>query len=189
MNQTLAITNVTSVNYAPFLTFVAVDKSGVVLPAVTVSAVFGSDRGALVVPARNSVVDVMRFSGEGVDRVADVRATVTDALFVEYPPITAGPIVTPLDGSGAVVTRNDVFTRVRVGNDNDGPISIRLIYIIWDMPPEGRTQQAERTEPIGDLVIVAAHGKTEVAVAPDDAALIRRSSGTAPTSIKAYLSR
>jgi hypothetical protein len=189
MNQTLAITNLTTLSYAPFLKLAAVDETGEVLQSVTVSTVYGSDRAALVVPARTSIVDVMRFSGEHVDRVADVRATVIDALFVDYPTITAEPTVTPLDGSGVAVTRNDVFTRVRVHNDNDRPITVRLLYIIWDMPLEGRTQQADRTEPIGDLVTVAAHGETEVPVSPDDAALIRQSSGTAPTSIKAYHSR
>jgi hypothetical protein len=189
MNQTLAITNLTSLSYAPILKLAAVDETGEELPSVTVSTVYGSDRAALVVPARTSIVDIMRFTGDRVDRVADVRATVIDALYVDYPAIATDPTVTPLDASGVAVTRNDVFTRVRVNNDNDRPITIRLVYIIWDMPPEGRTQQAVRTEPIGDLVTVAAHGETEVSVPPDDAALIRQSSGTAPTSIKAYTSR
>jgi hypothetical protein len=50
-----------------------VDGSGTTLPDATVSCVFGSDRGELVVPARTSAVGVMRFTGEGLDRVTGVK--------------------------------------------------------------------------------------------------------------------
>jgi len=188
MNQILEITNPSPRSYAPVLKLSAVDDSGITLPEVTVSTLFGSDRGELVVPARTGVVDVMRFSGKHLDRVADVRASVSTAALVHYPAITSEPTVTPIDSSDAVVTRNDVFARVRVNNDNNDPITIRLVYIIWDTPPEGQTQQADRTEPIGDLVTVPAHGETTVQITPNDAALIRKYAGAAPASIKAYFS-
>jgi hypothetical protein len=38
-------------------------------------------------------------------------------------------------------------------------------------------------------VTVPAHGQTDVKIAADDVAVIRRTSGTAPTSIKAYFSK
>jgi hypothetical protein len=107
---------------------------------------------------------------------------------VEFPTAPVEPVVTPLDSSGAEVTRNDVFTRVRVGNDNDDPVAVRLVYIVWDVPRTGRTQQAEFTVPLGDLVTVPARGETEVAIDPADAAVIEQRAGTAPASIKAYFS-
>ena len=189
MNQLLQITHSGSRSVAPVLKLYAVDSSGVPLPEVTVTGVFGSDRGELVVPAGYGVVDVMQLTGEHVNRVADVRASVLRAPVVEYPTITTEPVVTPLDSTGVAVTRNDVFTRIRVSSDNDAPITVRLIYITWNVPPEGQTQQAERTEPVGDLVTVPAHGQTDVKIAADDVAVIRRTSGTAPTSIKAYFSK
>jgi hypothetical protein len=151
-------------------------------------AIYGSDRSGLVVPSLIGAIDVMRFSGEHVDRVSDVRATVVTATLLRYPAVTTAPALTPLDASGEIVTRNDVFARVRVANDNDDPITIRLVYIIWDMPPEDRTQQADLTAAIGGLVTVPAHGLTTVRLTPDEEAVVRKYSGTAPTSIKAYFS-
>ena len=186
MNQLLGITNLGPRSYVPVLRLSAVDDSGLALPDVTVSTIFGSDRGELVVPTHTGVVDVLRFSGAHADRVADVRATVLRASRVDYPEMTTDLVVTPFDAAGDKVSRNDLFTRVQVGNDNDRPLTVRLVYIVWNVPPEGRTQQADRTEPIGDLVTVPAHGRTDVSIAPDDAAVIRQFAGTAPTSIKVY---
>jgi hypothetical protein len=172
----------------PFLHLYAVDDKGSYLSGVTVTGIFGSDRGELVVPARGAVVDVMRFEGPDVEQVADVGVSVVAARVVDFPAEADDPTVTPLDASGAAVTRNDTFARIRISNDDDDPITVRLVYIVWDVPPEGRTQQAVQTEPIGDLVTVPARGETEVAIAPDDASLIREVSGVYPASIKAYFS-
>jgi hypothetical protein len=188
MNQVLKITNPGPRAWALVLKLTAIDASGNALPDVTVSTVYGSDRGGLVVPARFGAIDVMRFIGKHRDRVADVRATVVTATLVQYPAVTADPVVTPLDASGAVVTRNDVFARLQVADDNDDPITIRLVYIIWNMPPDGQTQQADLTTPVGGLVTVPAHGQATLRLTPAEQAVVRQHSGTAPTSIKAYFS-
>ena len=154
-----------------------------------VTTVYGSNRGNVVVPARGFATDVMRFNGDGVDRIADVRATVAVPVEVEYPPAPVEPVVTPLDSAGAEVTRNDAFTRVQVANDNDDPVTLRLVYIVWDEPSAGRTQQAELVVPLDDVVTVPAHGETEVTVEPNDAAVIEQYAGVALASVKVYLSR
>ena len=112
---------------------------------MTVPSVYGSDRGEVVEPARTTAFDVMRFSGQDVERVADVRVTVVNAPVVDYPATPAEAVVTPLDAAGDAVTRNDAFVSLRLRNDNDNdndndyPLRIRLIYIVWNMPPAGRT--------------------------------------------------
>jgi len=186
MNQLLGITNLGPRSYVPVLKLSAVDELGIKLPDVTVSTIYGSDRGGLVAPTHTVVFDVLRFTGAHADQVADVRATVLRASRVTYPEMKTELVVTPFDAAGDEVTRNDLFTRVRIGNDNDQPLTVRLVYIVWNDPPEGRTQQADHTEPIGDLVTVPAYGETDVSLAADDAAVIRKFSGTAPTSIKVY---
>ena len=187
MDQVLDISNPGDRSYAPILGLEAVDETGAVLD-VTVTTVFGSNRGYVVVPARGFATDILRFNGAEVDRIADVWATVFSAVEVKFPTAPVEPVVTPLDSSGAEVTRNDVFTRVRVGNDNDDPVAVRLVYVVWDVPGTGRTQQAEFTVPLGGLVTVPARGETEVAIDPGDAAVIEQRAGTAPASIKAYFS-
>ncbi|MEZ5093919.1 FMN-binding negative transcriptional regulator [Nocardioides sp.] len=69
------------------------------------STAFGSDRGSLLVPAHSAVLDILRFRGRGVGRVADVEATVSD-LTTQAGAKVAYPEVEYLDDSGAAVSRS-----------------------------------------------------------------------------------
>ena len=110
---------------------------------------YGSDRGMMLVPPLFGVIDVLTFSGGEVAEVADARVGVRDLAAVDTAgPITAaGPIIAelvvePVDDTGAVVTRNDRCTAVQIRNDNESAVDVRLVYIVWDEPPPGRTHQA-----------------------------------------------
>jgi hypothetical protein len=70
MNQVLEITNPSPHAWALVLKLTAVDAAGNARPDVTVSAVYGSDRGGLSVSALIGAIDVMRLRGEHLDRVA-----------------------------------------------------------------------------------------------------------------------
>jgi hypothetical protein len=188
ISQTLSITNPTRQGVVPVLDLSAVDKSGKPLPGVTVTGVYGSDRGGLVAPGGTTTLDILRFTGVGVDLVSDVRAVIVRETPLDYPVNLVEPVTTPRDADHEDVTRNDVFTSVGIRNDNEFPITARLVYIVWDSPPDGATQQAQRLEPIGDLVTVGAHTETEVQVPARQQAVIEEFAGRMPASIKAYFS-
>ncbi|MFF3257385.1 hypothetical protein ACFYWP_41910 [Actinacidiphila glaucinigra] len=189
MNQTLQIGNVGASSLVPVLSFKAVDKNDHVLPQVKVSTVYGSDRGTMVVPY-GGAYDILRFSGPGEHDVADVRVTVQTTTTAE---IEAGPHevkTQALDSHGREITRFERFSAVRLTNEDDFPVAVRIAYILWDQPPKGVTQQAVEVTPIGGLTRVPAHGTAVVRVTGKEAtAAVARNSNGPAVSIKAYNSQ
>ncbi|MFE6551137.1 hypothetical protein ACFVHS_22440 [Streptomyces sp. NPDC057746] len=188
INQILMIKNVARDSLAPVLSFKALDKNDHVLPHVKVSTVFGSDRGDLVAPYGSSS-DILRFSGPGEHDVADVRVTVRSTTKARFP---AGPhdvTTQALDSHGREIERFERFSAVRLTNEDDIPVFVRVAYILWDQPPKGVTQQAVEVTPVGDLTIVPAHSTAVVKVSGRAAAAVARNSYGPAVSIKAYNSQ
>lgn len=188
MNQQLSITNAIQVSLAPVLRFEALDKDDNVLPDVTVNTVYGSNRGDLVVPYGTSL-DILRFSGAGKHEVADVRVTVLEAYGARIP---AGPhevTTQALDAHGRETSRFMRFSAVRLTNEDDIAVSVRIAYILWDQPPKGVTQQAVEVTPVGGLVRVPAHSTAVVRVTGKAAAAVARNSNGPAVSLKAYNSK
>ncbi|HEY0696236.1 MAG TPA: hypothetical protein VGD43_00320 [Micromonospora sp.] len=188
MNQTLSIVNNGDRTLQPRLRIAAVDRRGEFLPNTSVSTVFGSDVGRLVVPPIGAV-DVLIFGGPGLDRVADVRVTAWNVQEIDFARIESEVRVQPLDEAGQPVTRDDLFTSVVLANDNAESVTVRLVYVVWDEPLPGRTQQAQDVVPVVDLVTVPGVGSVRVPVVGDAKAANQRAAGVVPASIKAYFSR
>jgi hypothetical protein len=188
MDQQLAIDNDGPQPVAPMLTFAALDSTGERLSGVTVTTIFGSDRGELVVlPGENN--DVLIFGGPGADQVADVKVTVDEAPAVDFPPVSTDVDVTPLDGKGLSVARNGRFVSVALTSANALAVTVRLVYVVWSDPGPGRTQQAELVTPLGDLIEVPGEGSVTVPItgAADVANQTAVADGHS-ASIKAYFS-
>ncbi|MGV9606858.1 hypothetical protein ACWDR2_24355 [Streptomyces sp. NPDC003631] len=188
MSQQLMIKNVAQDSVAPVLSFKALDKNDQVLPHVKVTTVFGSDRGKLVAPYGTSI-DILRFSGPGEHDVADVRVTVQSTAKARFP---AGPhdvTTQTLDSHGREIDRFERFSAVRLTNEDDIPVFVRIAYILWDQPPKGVTQQAVEVTPVGGLTIVPAHSTAVVKVAGKAAAAVARNSYGPAVSVKAYNSQ
>lgn len=188
MNQQLEIKNGLRESLAPVLSFTALDKNHQVLPQVTVSTVYGSDRGNLVAPYGTSI-DILRFSGTGEHDVADVRVTVQSAAAARIPAGEYDVKTQALDGQGREISRFERFSAVRLTNEDDFPVSVRIAYILWDQPPTGTTQQAVEVTPVGGLTEVPAHGTSVVQVTGDAVAAVARNSGGPAVSLKAYSSQ
>lgn len=188
MNQQLAIKNSVPVSVVPVLSFEALDKKGDVLPHVKVGTVYGSDRGRLVAPSGTSG-DIMRFSGAGKHDVADVRVTVLEIYTAQNPAGPQGVDAQALDAHGREITRFERFSAVRLTNQDDIAVSVRIVYIMWDQPPKGVTQQAVEVTAIGGLTRVPAYGSAVVKVSGDAASAVARDSNGPAVSLKAYNSQ
>ncbi|MFE6038658.1 hypothetical protein [Streptomyces sp. NPDC056452] len=190
MNQVLEINNVSWSSLAPVLTFEALDKNRRVLHDVEVKTVYGSDRGALVVP-QGQFYDVLRFSGIGQEDVVDVRVTVGSVAMTRLP-ASQGEFEVPtqaVDSRGRDMSRFERFAGVKLTNDNDFPVTVRVVYIVWDQPEEGDTQQAVEVTPVGGLTVVPAGSTETVKVTGAAKAAVARSSDGPAVSIKTFYSQ
>lgn len=164
IDQTVSITNLSATSAAaPTLSFVALDASGEPLEGVSVTTLFGSDRGQVVVPAAADVFDILRFEGTGADRVEDVEATVEEVRTLGDMG-SAYPEVEYLDGAGRPVESTFDAARVRVRNPGAKGYTVRVVGIEWTQPPPGRPQQALGATPLGEAVEVDADSTVEVAI-------------------------
>ncbi|MFF4965292.1 hypothetical protein [Streptomyces sp. NPDC001037] len=188
MNQQLLIDNGLPNSLAPVLSFKALDETHHVLPDVKVSTVFGSDRGNLVVPYGGSY-DILRFSGPGKHDVTDVRVTVQRKTEARNPAGSHDVTTQALDSHGRAIEKFERFSAVRLINEDNFPVFVRIAYILWDQPPKGVTQQAVEVTPIGGLTSVPAHGTAVVKVSGKAAAAVARNSYGPAVSIKAYNSQ
>ncbi|MEV4639926.1 hypothetical protein AB0J80_21520 [Actinoplanes sp. NPDC049548] len=186
MNQQLLIDYDGGSPVTPTLSFTAYDGAGHSLPKVRVRTMFGSDHGALVILPGGGF-DVLIFDGPSADQVADVKVTVDDAPTVRFPLVESFVDVTPLDREGATVTRNDRIASVEVTNPNGLPVTVRLVYVVWNDPEPGKTQQAETVTPVGGLITVPGDDSVTVRMSgPADAANGKAVARNRPASIKAY---
>jgi hypothetical protein len=188
MNQQVRIENTSRRSVVPVLSFTALDKNHQILPQVTVSTVYGSDRGNLVA-AYGTSYDILRFSGTGAHDVADVRVQVESVTTAQIRAGIHEVKTQALDGAGHEVTKFDRFSAVRLTNEDDFPVSVRIAYILWDQPPKGVTQQAAEVTPVGGVTEVPAHGTAVVQVTGEAAAAVERNSGGPAVSLKAYNSQ
>lgn len=188
INQTLHITNDVPASVVPVLSFKALDKHDHVLRQVKVSTIYGSDQGKLVASYGTSF-DILRFSGPGKHDVADVRVTVRRTTIASIPAGQHGVTTQALDSHGRDITRFERFSAVKLTNEDNIPVSVRIAYVLWDQPPKGVTQQAIEVTPIGGLTRVPAHGTAVVHVTGKAAAAVARNSYGPAVSIKAYNSQ
>ena len=188
INQILSIGNSYRDPVVLRLSFSALDKNHHLLPKVKVSTVFGSDHGNLVAPHGYSY-DILRFSGPGEHEVKDVHVTVHQMLPADSPPSGTEEVTTQaLDSTGHDVSKFTRFSQIRLTNTNDLPAPVRVVYIVWDQPAQGDTQQAVEVTPVGGLTLVPAQGTVIVKVTGAAAAAVARSSGGPAVSIKAFQS-
>lgn len=188
IDQQLEIHNSYPHSVLPVLEFTAVDAHGQVMPQVKVASVYGSDRGSLVAPY-GYTIDILRFSGQGEHQVADVRVVVHSVTTAR---IRAGlhyANAQARDSKGKDVSKFSRFSSVTVSNTDDFPVSVRIVYLVYDQPAAGQSQQATTVVSIGGLLLVPAHGNTTVAVAGAAADAVAHYSNGPAVSIKTYNSQ
>lgn len=188
INQALDIRNDDDRSVVPVLAFTPLDKQHKVLSQVKVRTVYGSDRGALVVPYGWGM-DILRFSGPGAHEVADVRVRVVSVVPARIRAGIHDVTVQPLDAQGRKVDKFHRFAALRLSNTDGFPVSVRVAYLVYDQPPKGQTQQAVVVVPVGGLTRVPAHGTAVVKVTGAAAAAVARYSDGPAVSIKPYNSQ
>ncbi len=141
IDQSLSIGNSGGETLAPHLQFIALDRDGRPLPEVRVSTVYGSDRGLVAVPAEGAL-DILTFEPTSkIGLVADVSVTVRRADVVDS--VGALPVdIDPLSAAGDAVQNGEPFASIQLRNPNPLPARVRVVLIVYDNPPPGRSQQA-----------------------------------------------
>ncbi|MFF4249404.1 hypothetical protein ACFYY2_33805 [Streptomyces sp. NPDC001822] len=87
------------------------------------------------------------------------------------------------------MSRFERFTGVKLTNDEEFPVTVQVVYIVWDQPKSGETQQAVEVTPVGGLSVVPASGTETVKVTGAAKAAVARSAGGPAVSIKAFYSQ
>lgn len=185
LDQTLTITNqgADPVTFEADLT--ALDEAGEPLDGVTVSTVYGSDRGRLVVvPGRD--LDIVRFEGRGVADVADVQVEVREATAVPFPAVTAPVDAAPVDRRGREVDVTSDLTAVELRNPNDAAVEVRTVYLVFDEPVAGRPQQVVAVAEIAPRTPVPPGGEATVRPTGRALAVLRAYAGVNPSSVQAH---
>ncbi|MET9960077.1 hypothetical protein ABZ128_13650 [Streptomyces sp. NPDC006326] len=188
IDQTLSIHNDGRTSVVPTLAITAVDNTGKDLPDVRVTTAYGSDRGSLVVQPRGGY-DVLAFSGADASQVADVKVTVKELVPSDFPADVSDVKAQPADAAGQPMSKFDAFDQVILKNPNNTAVPVRIVYLVYDQPKPGLSQQATEVVPIGGLTTVPAGGTASVTVSGDAKAAVEKFSGGPAVSVKAYFSR
>jgi len=190
LSQTIVIANKGASSVVPTLAITPLDGAGHPLTGVSVTTVFGSDHGALVVaPGRNGGYDVLVFSGPDRAKVADVAVAVTGTVRATEQSQGAYVTVQTADRNGGPLSKFDRFEQVVLHNPNSAAVSVRTVYIVYDQPSGGASQQAVAVVPVGGLTTVAAGGSVTVPVTGAAQEAVARYSGGPAVSVKTYFSQ
>ena len=186
MDQTLMITSAAKVPMTVTAVLVALDADGNQLPRVTVSSVFGTERGERVLmPGEN--IDALAFGGTGAAEVRGISvqrisATATRGVRPAPEPVSARVV----DEVERTVATRFAGGGVLVENRNDTALDVQVVLIIWSRPAKGESQQAEQVLHLG-AARVPARGKVEVKPSATDAATIDKFGMSNAETVKAYV--
>ncbi|NMO51913.1 hypothetical protein HH310_11995 [Actinoplanes sp. TBRC 11911] len=186
IDQVVQIDNNGDEAVIPTLRYIALDANGVGMPEIKVFTAFGSDHGDVVVPT-SGAWEIVQFVGEGRDKVADVQVTVLRSQHTDYPYVETEPDTEAFDESGREDEYFANFRSVKVTNDNDDPIRVRLAFVAWQGLDSG-ADQFQVAVPVGELTTVPAHGDATVEVDPGALTSIFQYGGKYPTNVIAYYS-
>jgi hypothetical protein len=74
-------------------------------------------------------------------------------------------------------------------NPNAVPVSVRVVYIVYNQPASGTAQQAVAVTPVGTLTSIPANGTVTIPVSGAAKAAVDKYSNGPAVSIKAYFSQ
>jgi hypothetical protein len=190
IDQTLLVVNEGPDSVVPTLAITPLDSAGNALSGVSVSTAFGSDHGMLVVaPGEAGSYDILAFSGPDKAKVAAVNVVVTKVLRATAPAGAEGVTVQAADQDGKSISKFDRFQQVVLKNPNAAAVSARAVYIVYDQPADGASQQAVAVVPIGDLTVIPGNGTVTLPVTGAAQDAVAKYSGRAAVSLKAYFSQ
>ncbi|MCW2747312.1 MAG: hypothetical protein JWP10_454 [Nocardioidaceae bacterium] len=129
LDQVLTIQNATEVSVVPTLTFIPFDVYGRELPHVTTRGVNGSHLGGPVLPAGGSLVDVLRFDGQGSELVRGVRVELAQAQEVDHAALEHEVTTVMIDLDQKATADPDSFWGIGVVNPNSFGVTVRISLV------------------------------------------------------------
>lgn len=185
LDQVMAIENTTDDPVVLDGTYEALDETSDPLPDVEVASLYCSERAEQVL-LPGETVDVMRFEGQDLGRVADVRLSGTEARKVAFPAVEQLVDALPAGERGQTIADPGDAVKVDLQNPNAADVTVAVVYVVWDVPEEGRTQQALETWTVADSVTVPDSGSTMIDIPESVRDGIADHRGTNAISLKAY---
>lgn len=166
-DQVLTITNNTDVSVLPSLTLVAHDVYGRPLPHVTVQGVNGIHLGTPMVPARGSLVELLRFDGPGSQDVGGVSVTLAGAEEVDHPALEGPVRVVMIDLDKRAVADPEDFWGIGIANPNPFLVTVRVSLVAFEDRVRDFPRQPVDVVTLQEDVDVAS-GSNEVIWLPED---------------------
>ena len=169
---------------APKVKYTPLDSSGNRVDHVDVTTAYGSDEGRLAVASPGSI-DVLAFHGEFASRVVNVEASVVSVELLSGRDTATVDQPVPLIDSEPT-EKFERFDQVRVSNENDQDITVRVVCLLYDEPPPGEPQQATDVIVIADASEIAAGSSITIDVSSEFLADAAKR-GASCHSLKAHL--
>ena len=126
LDQTLRIENHTETSVQPTLRFTPFDPYGRELPHVETRSVNGSHLGGPLLPANGSLVDVLRFDGQGSRLVRGVRVELAAVEEVDHPPLEQEVKTVMIDLDQKATADPAEFWGIGMVNPNPFGVTLRV---------------------------------------------------------------
>lgn len=141
LDQTLTITNNTDVSVQPTLRFTTYNAYGSQLPHVTTRGVNGSHVGAALLPAGGTLLDVLRFDGQGADQVRGVTVELAAAEEVDHPALEKDVKSVMIDMDQKATADPEDFWGIGLVNPNPFGVTMRISLVELEDPRPGNPRQ------------------------------------------------
>ncbi|MCL3818195.1 hypothetical protein [Aeromicrobium wangtongii] len=129
LDQTLMITNNTEVSVQPTLRLTPRNMYGHELPHVSVVTVNGSHLGRAVLPAGGTLVDVLRFDGQGARQVRGVEVELAAVEEIDYPALEQDVKTVMIDLEQKATDDPADFWGIGVVNPNPFGVTMRISLV------------------------------------------------------------
>ncbi|NRQ51237.1 hypothetical protein [Aeromicrobium stalagmiti] len=129
LDQVLTIKNNTEVSVQPTLRFTPYDVYGRELPHVTTQGVNGSHVGGPVLPAGGTLLDVLRFDGQGSHLVRGVRVELAAVEEVDHPALEQDVKTVMIDLDQKATADPEDFWGIGVVNPNPFGVTMRVSLV------------------------------------------------------------
>lgn len=144
LDQTLRITNTTETSVIPTLHFRPFNAYGLELPHVTAIGVNGTHAGRAVLPAGGTLVDVLRFDGQGSELVQHVQVEMTDVEEVDHPALVQPTRSVMIDLDQKATAEPNDFWGIGLVNPNPFGVTMRVSLVrLEDRKPHRPRQVAD----------------------------------------------
>ncbi|MCU1679106.1 MAG: hypothetical protein JWM93_3864 [Frankiales bacterium] len=143
LDQVLTIANNTEVSVQPTLRFTPIGVYGMELPHVTAVGVNGSHLGHAVLPAGGTLLDVLRFDGQGSRQVRGVGVELSAVEEIDYPALEQDVKTVMIDMDQKATAEPEEFWGIGVVNPNPFGVTMRISLVRLEDRDRDNPRQVE----------------------------------------------